>query len=71
MNQQTSNDPTPVNPGWHIGRFLAAAVGFGVLMGLSESGPNIWVRVPLAGAAFAWLAWTVLSPKRRRSGSCC
>jgi hypothetical protein len=53
-----------------IWRFIVGVVGFGVLMGLRESGANLWIRALLAGAAFAWLSWTVLSPRRRRSGAC-
>lgn len=42
---------------------IVGVIGFGVLLGL-DNGPNMWVRMLIAGAAAAWLGlWSSEDPR--------
>ena len=45
--------------------FAIGVVGFGLLMGLRDTGPNMGVRALVAGVAMAWLGLFVLARVRR------
>lgn len=55
----------PLRAATRTSLFIMGVVGFGVLMGLRDIGPNHWVRALIAGAAGAWLAlFRVIRPIR-------
>ena len=53
----------PERPLRRFANLIAGVIGFGVLMGLRELGPSVWVRSLIAGAAFAWLVALARAPK--------
>jgi len=53
--------------GREITRFILGVVFFGVLMGIREEFPSIWVRALVAGCAFA-IVMVPMGPLERRKG---
>jgi hypothetical protein len=51
-------------PPW---RLVLGVVVFGAAMVLRERAANEWLRALIAGAACAWLLWSVMWPVRREA----
>ena len=53
-------------PAW---RLVVGCLVFGAAMALRERAGNIWIRALIAGVAFAWLGWLVLTRTSRTGAS--
>ena len=57
LRSSESIDPWSIERGPVSAKLVGGVFGFGLLRALRETSANTWIRMLLAGAAFAWLAF--------------